>query len=142
MNLFEEAMREYNQRNPKSSKKEEDICYANNFYDAMKAYVHRKTPKKICEHTRTTKSEGWETCLDCCLCLSKIFYDNPYSNIAGYITRQEENSFPKIKETMIEAINSVTREKVWLSHSRYGWDEPLRNGLPLDLMSARTWRKK
>ena len=35
---------------------------------------------------------------------------------------------------MIEAINSVTREKVWLSYCRYGWDEPLKNGLPLELM--------
>ncbi len=135
MDLFEKAMTEYKQKNPTPIKKEEKICYANNFYDAMKAYVYRKTPKKICKHARTTMNEGWETCLDCCLCLRRVFYDDPYSNVAGYITKPKEDSLPKIRETMTEAINSVTREKVWLNHSQYGWDEPLRNGLPLELMS-------
>ncbi len=134
MDLFEKAMKEYKQNNPTPSKKEEKICYANNFYDAMKAYVYRKTPKKICKHTRTIRSEGWETCLDCWLCLSRVFYDDPYSNVAEYITKPKEDSFPKIRETMIEVINSVTRKKLWLSYSRYGWDEPLENGLPLELM--------
>ncbi len=134
MDLFEKAMKEYKQNNPTPSKKEEKICYANNFYDAMKAYVYRKTPKKICKHTRTMRSKGWETCLDCWLCLSRVFYDDPYSNVAEYITKPKEDSFPKIRETMIEAINSVTRKKLWLSYSRYGWDEPLENGLPLELM--------
>ena len=134
MDLFEKAMKEYKQNNPTTSKKEEKICYANNFYYAMKAYVYRKTPKKICKHTRTIRSKGWETCLDCCLCLSRVFYDDPYFNVAEYITKPKENSFPKIRETMIEAINSVTRKKLWLSYSRYGWDEPLENGLPLELM--------
>ena len=134
MDLFEKAMKEYKQNNPTPSKKEEKICYANNFYYAMKAYVHRKTPKKICKHTRTIRSKGWETCLDCWLCLSRVFYDDPYSNVAEYITKPKEDSFPKIRETMIEAINSVTRKKLWLSYSRYGWDEPLENGLPLELM--------
>ncbi len=134
MDLFEKAMKEYKQNNPTPSKKEEKICYANNFYDAMKAYVYRKTSKKICKHTRTIRSKGWETCLDCWLCLSRVFYDDPYSNVAEYITKPKEDSFPKIRETMIEAINSVTRKKLWLSYSRYGWDEPLENGLPLELM--------
>ncbi len=134
MDLFEKAMKEYKQNNPTPSKKEEKICYANNFYDAMKAYVYRKTPKKICKHTRTMRSKGWETCLDCWLCISRVFYDDPYSNVAEYITKPKEDSFPKIREIMIEAINSVTRKKLWLSYSRYGWDEPLENGLPLELM--------
>ena len=134
MNLFEKAMKEYNQNNPVPSKNEEKICHANNFYDAMKAYIHNKKPKEICLHACTIKSKGWETCSDCRLRLSRIFHDNPYSNVAGYITKPKEDSLPKIKETMTEAINSVTRKKVWLSHSRYGWDEPLKNGLPLELM--------
>ena len=46
MDLFEKAMKEYNQNNPVPRKKVEKICYANNFYDAMKAYIHNKTPKK------------------------------------------------------------------------------------------------
>ena len=134
MSLFEKAMKEYKQNNPTPSKNEEKTCHANNFYDAMKAYIHNKKPKEICLHARTMRSKGWETCLDCRLRLSKIFYDNPYSNVAGYITKPKEDSFRKIRETMIEAINPVTRKKVWLSYSRYGWDEPLKNGLPLELI--------
>ena len=134
MNLFEKAMKEYNQNNPAPRKNEEKICHANNFYDAMKAYIHNKKPKEICLHARTMKSKGWETCSDCRLRLSRIFHDNPYSNVAGYITKPKEDSLPKIRETMTEAINSVTRKKVWLSYSRYGWDEPLKNGLPPELM--------
>ncbi len=149
MDLFEKAMKEYKQNNPTPSKKEEKICYANNFYDAMKTYIHNKKPKEICLHARTMKSKGWETCLDCRLRLSRVFYDDPYSNVAEYITKPKEDSFPKIRETMIEAINSVTREKSWImtetlnlvtrekswiKSSRYSWGEPLKNGLPLELM--------
>ncbi len=149
MDLFKKAMTEYKQKNPTPIKKEEKISCANNFYDAMKAYIHNKKPKEICLHARTTINEGWETCLDCCLCLRRVFYDDPYSNVAGYITKPKEDSLPKIRETMTEAINSVTREKSWImietlnlvtrekswiKSSRYGWGEPLKNGLPLELM--------
>ena len=58
MDLFEKAMKEYKQNNPTPSKKEEKICYANNFYDAMKAYIHNKKPKEICKHERTLYYRG------------------------------------------------------------------------------------
>ena len=134
MNLFEKAMKEYNQNNPVPRKNEEKICHANNFYDAMKAYIHNKKPKKICKHERTLYYRGWEVCAKCCINVHRTLFQDPYSNVAGYITKPKEDSFPKIRETMIEAINSVTRKKVWLSYSRYGWDEPLKNGLPPELM--------
>ena len=118
------------------------------FYDAMTTYINSKKPK--CLHARTMKNKGWETCLDCRLRLSRVFYDDPYSHVSGYnLTKSKEERFPKIRETMIEAINSVTREKSWImtetlnlvtrekswiKSSRYGWDEPLENGLPLELM--------
>ncbi len=118
------------------------------FYNAMTTYINSKKPK--CQHERTFYWQGWETCLDCCLCLRRVFYDDPYCNVAGYnFTKPKEDSLPKIKETMTEVINSVTREKSWImietmnlvtkekswtKSSRYGWDESLKNELPLELM--------
>ena len=118
------------------------------FYNAMTTYINSKKPK--CQHERTFYWQGWETCLDCCLCLRRVFYDDPYCNVAGYnFTKPKEDSLPKIKETMTEAINSVTREKSWImietmnlvtkekswtKSSRYGWDESPKNELPLELM--------
>ena len=134
MEPFEIAMKECNQNNPAPRKNEEKICHANNFYDAMKAYIHNKKPKKICKHERTLYYRGWEVCAKCCINVHRTLFQDPYSNVAGYITKPKEDSFPKIRETMIEAINSVTRKKVWLSYNLYGWDEPLKNGLPLELM--------
>ncbi len=131
MDLFSKAMKEYNQNNPVPKEK---ICDANNFYDAMKAYIHNKKPKKICKHERTFYWRGWKICVECRLYVHRTFSQDPYSHVAGYITKPKEDSFPKIRETMIDVINSVTREKLMLSHSRYGWDEPLKNGLPLELI--------
>ena len=102
------------------------------FYNAMTTYINSKKPK--CQHERTFYWQAWRACVECGLCIHKVFSQNPYSNVAGYITKPKEDSFPKIRKTMIEAINSVTRKKVWLSYSRYGWDEPLKNGLPLELI--------
>ena len=78
------------------------------FYDAMRTYINSKKPKKICLHARTMKSKGWETCLDCRLRLTRIFYDDPYSNVGGYnFTKPKEDRFPKIRETIIEMIRMI-----------------------------------
>ena len=119
------------------------------FEKAMLELKQKRNPTPICLHARTMKSKGWETCLDCRSRLSRIFHNDPYYNGAGYITKPKKDSLPKIKETMTEVINSVTREKSWImvetmdlvtkekswtKSSRYGWGEPLKNGLPLELM--------
>ncbi len=77
MDLFNKAMKEYNQTNPASamqpSESKEKICNIKNFYDAMTTYINSKKPKEICLHACTIKKNGWETCLDCRLRLSRIF---------------------------------------------------------------------
>ena len=96
MDLFNKAMKEYNQNNHASSESKEKICDIKNFYDAMTTYIHNKKPKEICLHARTMRSKGWETCLDCRLRLSRIFCDDPYSNVGGYnFTKTKRRSFPK-----------------------------------------------
>ena len=115
MDLFSKAMKEYNQNNPAPSESKEKICGVKNFYDAMKAYIHNKKPKEICLHARTMRSKGWETCLDCRLCLSRIFYDDPYSHVGGYnFTEPKEDRFSKIRKIMLEIIWAIIgEESLW-----------------------------
>ena len=122
MDLFNKAMKEYNQTNPASSESKEKICDIKDFYDAMTTYIHNKKPKEICLHARTIRKNGWETCLDCRLRLSRIFCDDPYSNVGGYnFTEPKEDRFTKIREIMLEMIWAIIRE------------ESLWDGLPREL---------
>ena len=120
------------------------------FYDAMKTYIDSKKPKKICKHKRTFHSYGYKTCVECGLLIHKVFHQDPYSHVSGYnLTKSKEDRSAKIESIMIEMINSVTREKSWImietmnlvtkekswiKSGRYGWGEPLKNGLPLELL--------
>ena len=117
------------------------------FYNAMTTYINSKKPK--CKHKRTFYWQGWRACVECGLCIHKVFSQDPYSNVAGYnFTKPKEERFPKIESIMTEMINSVTkekswimietinlvtREKSWIKSSRYGWGKPLKNGLPFEL---------
>ena len=120
------------------------------FYRAMTTYINSKKPKEICQHERTFYWQGWRVCVECRLCVERVFHQDPYCHVSGYnLTKSKEDRSAKITETMTEVINSVTREKSWImietmnlvtkekswtKSSRYGWDEPLKNGLPLELM--------
>ena len=117
------------------------------FYNAMTTYINSKKPK--CQHERTFHWQGWRACVECGLCIHKVFSQDPYSNVTGYnFTKPKEERFPKLESIMTEMINSVTREKSWImtetinlvtrekswiKSSRYGWGEPLKNGLPFEL---------
>ncbi len=120
------------------------------FYRAMTTYINSKKPKEICKHERTFYWQGWRTCVECRLCIHRVFSQDPYSSVAGYnFTVPKEERSAKIESIMIEMINSVTREKSWImietinlvtrekswtKSSRYGWGEPLKNGLPRELL--------
>ena len=81
------------------------------FYNAMTTYINSKKPKEICYHARISKKDGWETCLDCRSRLSRIFYDDIYSQVGGYnITEPKEDRFPKIRKIMIEMIWAIIRK--------------------------------
>ncbi len=78
------------------------------FYRAMTTYINSKKPKEICYHARTIKKDGWETCVDCCLRLSRIFYDDLYSHLRGYaMSKPKEDCFPKIREKMSKMIGMI-----------------------------------
>ena len=98
----------------------------------MTTYINSKKLKEICLHARTIKKNGWETCLDCRSRLSRIFYDDPYSHLAGYITKPKEDRFPKIREIMLEMIWAIIREEsLWDGVSPEA-------GLPRDLSDYTT----
>ena len=79
------------------------------FYNAMSKYVDSKKPK--CCHERTFKWCGWKTCVDCGLCLRRLFSQDLYSNLRGYSVRKQKQRLPKIREIMTEMIRSVTKQK-------------------------------
>ncbi len=118
------------------------------FYNAMTTYINSKKPK--CQHERTFYWQGWRVCVECRLCVERVFHQDPYCHVSGYnLTKSKEDRSAKIESIMIEMINSVTREKSWImietlnlvtrekswiKSGRYGWGEPLKNGLPLELL--------
>ncbi len=80
------------------------------FYNAMTTYINSKKPK--CQHERTFYWQGWRACVECGLCIHKVFSQDPYSNVAGYnFTVPKEKRFPKINQIMTDVINSVTLKK-------------------------------
>ncbi len=108
------------------------------FYNAMTTYINSKKPKEICYHARTIKKDGWETCLDCCLRLSRIFCDDIYSDLTGYITKPKEDRFPKIKETMLDMMYAISRKScigIWGEECYY---EPPESGLLRELFDHTT----
>ncbi len=104
------------------------------FYDAMTTYIDSKKPK--CKHERTLYYRGWEVCAKCCINVHRTLFQDPHSNVAGYnfTEPKEDNSYLRIGDTMTDAINSVTQKKIMLD-GRLGWDGPLEDGLPLELMN-------
>ncbi len=102
------------------------------FYNAMTTYIDSKKPKKICPHEQTFYWQGWRACVECGLCIHRVFCQDPYSHVAGYITKPKEDRFPKINQIMTDVINSVTQKKIMLN-GMLGWDGPLENGLPFEL---------
>ncbi len=78
------------------------------FYRAMTTYINSKKPKEICKHERTFYWQGWRTCVECRLCIHKVFSQDPYSNVSGYnFTVPKEDRFPKIRKIMIEMIGMI-----------------------------------
>ena len=78
------------------------------FYNAMTTYINSKKPKKICKHERTFYWHGWRACVECGLCIHKVFSQDPCSHVAGYnFTVPKEDRFPKIRKTMIEMIGTI-----------------------------------
>ena len=76
------------------------------FYNAMTTYINSKKPK--CQHERTFYWQGWRTCVECRLCIYKVFSQDPYSNVAGYnFTKPKEERFPKIRKMMNKMIRTI-----------------------------------
>ncbi len=80
------------------------------FHRAMTTYINNKKPKEICNHARTIKKNGWKTCVDCSLRLSRISYYDPYSDLTGYIIKPKEDRFPKIREIITEMMYAIIRK--------------------------------
>ena len=102
------------------------------FYRAMTTYINSKKSEKICLHKRTIKKNGWKTCVDCCLRLSRNFCYDLYSDLTGYVIKQKEDRLPKIRKIMSKIMCSVIRKgSIWNGVLYY--HEPPEAGLPREL---------
>ena len=135
MDLFDKAMKKYDQTNPTPSKIEEKTCHAKNFYDAMKTYVNSKKPK--CQHERTFYWHGWRTCVECGLCIHRVFSKDPYSHVAGYDTKQKKDHIFGIREMLYDMIHSIIRQgDICPVTGVFHYFEPPDAGLPRELLDC------
>ncbi len=84
MDLFNKAMKEYNQTKPKKS--------------------------EICDHEYTIKSSGWEICVTCGLCLRQILFQDlsSYSD-RYYFNNSKKDRVVEIREKMSELMGLIVR---------------------------------
>ncbi len=78
------------------------------FYNAMTTYINSKKPEKICKHERTFYWRGWRACVECGLCIHRVFSQDIYSYLRGHaISKPKENRFPRIREKMSKMIRTI-----------------------------------
>ena len=78
------------------------------FYRAMTTYINSKKPKEICYHTRTIKKDGWKICTDCWSYVRRIFCDDLYSHLRGYVmSKPKEDYVLEIREKMSKMIGMI-----------------------------------
>ena len=103
------------------------------FYRAMTTYINSKKPEKICKHERTFYWCGWRACVECGLCIHKVFSQDIYSHLRGYVIKPKENRFPKIRETMLDIMCAISRKGSTWEDGVYRYYEPPEAGLPREL---------
>ncbi len=98
-------------------------------YNAMTTYINSKKPEKICKHERTFYWHGWRACVECGLCIHRVFSQDIYSHVAGYnSTVPKEDRFPKIRKIMLKMMCAIIRK----GEEEYYY-EPPEAGLPREL---------
>ncbi len=111
--LFNKAMKEYNQSKPSKS----------------------KSKKKICNHEYTIKSSGWKICVTCGLYLRRVLSQD----FSSYSDRCSSNNTKKdrvveIREKMSELMGMIVRESRVCEHiGESYYVEPPEAGLPHEL---------
>ena len=103
------------------------------FYNAMTTYINSKKPK--CQHERTFYWQGWRTCVECRLCIYKVFSQDPYSNVAGYnFTKPKEERFPKFRDTLFEMMCAISRDGCIENGEMIYYEPPNPELLPIEIL--------
>ena len=104
------------------------------FHRAMTTYINSKKPEKICKHERTFYWCGWRACVECGLCIHRVFSQDIYSHVGGHnITEPKVNRFPKIRETILDMMYAISRKESTWEDGVYRYHEPPEAGLPREL---------
>ena len=103
------------------------------FYNAMTTYINSKKPK--CQHERTFYWQGWRTCVECRLCVERVFSQDPYSNIAGYnFTKPKEERFPKFRDTLFKMMCAISRDGCIENGEIIYYEPPNPKLLPIEIL--------
>ncbi len=77
------------------------------FYRTMIKFIEKRKQKN-CNHERTFKCCGWMVCTECRICISRIFSQDIYSYLRGYVANKpKEDRFLEIKEKMSKMIGMI-----------------------------------
>ncbi len=110
MDLFNKAMKEYNQTKPSESK------------------------EKICDHEYTIKSSGWKICVTCGLYLKRIFSHDLSFYSSGYsFNNVKKDKRKEIRDKMSELMGMIVRKSGVSDTGERFYIEPPEAGLPDDL---------
>ncbi len=111
--LFNKAMKEYDQTKPSKSESKE----------------------KICDHEYTIKSSGWEICVTCGLRLRRILSQDLSSYSDRYFfNNTKKDHVVEIREKMSELMGMIVREsRVCRNTGESYYVEPPEAGLPSEL---------
>ena len=108
------------------------------FYRAMTTYINSEKPKEICNHARTIKKDGWKICIDCWSYVRRIFCDDLYSHLRGYVIKPKEDYVLEIREKMSKMMCAVIRKGSTWEDGVYRSHEPPEAGLPRELFDHMT----
>ena len=103
------------------------------FNKAMKEYNQTKPSKeKICDHKYTIKSSGWKICVTCGLYLRRILFQDLSSYSDRYFfSNKKKDHVVEIREKMSELMGMIVREsRVCRNSGESYYVEPPEAGLP------------
>ena len=106
------------------------------FNKAMKEYNQTKPSKeKICNHEYTIRSSGWKICVTCGLYLRRILFQDLSSYSDRYFfSNKKKDHVVEIREKMSELMGMIVREsRVCRNTGESYYVEPPEAGLPHEL---------
>ncbi len=102
------------------------------FYNAMTTYINSKKPK--CQHERTFNWQGWRACVECGLCIHKVFSQDIYSDRERCLIKPKEERFPKFRDTLFEMMCAISKDGCIENGETIYYEPPNPKLLPIEIL--------